>query len=899
MRSGAWNAWAISLAACCLLTVPEVRGREPSPLPQGQGEDPVDWWAYVPLGDVAIERSAGQGGGAHPVDRLLGQHLAGTSLEPAPRATPLVLLRRATFALTGLPPTREARARFLEDVASRGFDGAWAALLDELFASPHYGESEARRWLDVVRYGETNGYERDSAKPNIWRYRDWVIRALQADLPYDQFIGLQIAGDEYAAEMTDLAERTDALLATGFYRLGLWDDEPADRPQAKADEHAEIVDTISQTVFGSTMGCARCHDHKADPFTQAEYFALTAHFAGVRGYSYDGALDLAEMPKEGVITEEERDELVEEIDREIREHLDAQQPTGRETAESSAGAGDVGAGAKSAILGDARAAEANVMWRYAESAGKRGDSAAAGANAERMSGWEQPGFDDEAWKEGPGAFGTKGTPHAIIGTPWASREIRMRTTFALEEIPESVYLTLHHDDDVIVYLNGQVILTRAGYRTDYTAIQLRDVARGALVVGRNVLAVFCMQDFGGQVIDVGLHAGFEPAGEAADLCRLESLGDAPCLELLDRRERARTHPVSAPFPAQVVSEVGRMAPDQFIHGRGSVHAPGDKVEPTLPAAWVAGSRPGAATYHLPEPSPDARTSGRRRALSDWAFDGGAHLTARVEANRLWQGLFGRGLCRTAGDFGRLGERPTHPELLDRVAEELIRSEWSRKSVQKWLMLSRTYQRSSRASEVSIAGDPRNDHLARFDPRRLTGEELRDAALFVTGELNRRVFGPWVFPPMAKEVLATASRPDQAWGRSTPEDANRRSLYVHVKRSLREPLLAAFDQPDPDLPCAVRFPTNVPTQALLTLNGEFMGARATAFAEVLASEAEGEHEQIGLAIEIALQREPEPGEVERAAELLEALRREHGAGQDEVLRLFALGLLNRNEFIWVD
>ena len=826
-----------------------------------------EWWAYAPLVRPSVSS------GDHPVDELLERHLESVDLEPVPAADPGTLLRRATFALTGLPPTPDERGRFLEEVAASEFDSAWGQLLDRLFESPHYGESEARKWLDVVRYGETNGYERDSAKPNMWRYRDWVIRALQADTPYDDFVRLQLAGDEYASGMTDPGERADALLATGFYRLGLWDDEPADREQAAADERADIVDTISQTVFGSTLGCARCHDHKADPFSQADYYALTAHFAGLRGYSYDASVDVADGPVDGQITVGERDARIAAIDVEIGEFA-AELPVPDATVHT--------------LIADGRSGEPTA-WRYLEGDAPRD--------------WEQPAFDASGWPEGSGAFAKEGTPDVAIGTQWASPSIHLRSTFRLEEIPAHLHLTLLHDEEVTVFLNGIPVVDRMGPSNDYATIQLGEAARKALVVGRNVLAVAGRQSNGGQYLDAGLHTGFDQAAEGAHIARLEATEDPAAETLLARRRRAVSHPVAAPFPAQVIAEIGPEPPDQYVHLRGSVHAEGDLVAPALPAAWLVGDN-SSQVLSFAAVAETAQTSGRRRAFADWAFDdwafdGGAHITARVEANRIWQGLFGRGLCRTSGDFGRLGERPTHPELLDLVASELIARDWSRKSLQRWLMESRAFQRSSIADPQLIDVDPRNDHLARFDPRRLSAEELRDTALLVSGELNPETLGPWVFPPLAPEVLATASRPDAAWGKSAPEQARRRSIYVHVKRSLREPLLAAFDQPDPDLPCPVRFPTNVPTQALLTLNGEFMRARADAFAEHLESVAGDQDERLRVGILRALQRDPLPGEIDSGVAFLSKLRNEQDVTERDALALYALALLNRNEFIWVD
>ncbi len=811
--------------------------------------------------------------GDHPVDLHVEQRRAASDLHAAAAADPETLLRRATVALTGLPPTAEDRAAFGASVAELGFDAAWDGLLAELQASPQYGVHGARAWLDLVRYAETNGYERDSPKEAIWRYRDWVVDALNEDLPYDRFVQLQMAGDEYAASMGSREEATRAMLATGVYRLGVWDDEPSDRPQALSDERADIVDTFSQLVFATTMGCARCHDHKADPVSQKDYFALTAHFRGVQGYRYGGTRALAGKGAPGVWTTVERDKAVTEVDAKIAALVAA----------AAKGSSD----APATLVHDARMGGAE--WKY--------------SMTPPLDGWATPGFDARDWPTANGGFGTKGTPGALIGTDWKTPDILLRTQFRLESIPRALRVRLHHDEDVKVFLNGVPVFERAGFQVTYKDYQLGPEALQALVVGRNVLAVHCHQTAGGQYIDVGLDTHLDLSTVDGILVGAQALseGDGPdaqrSQELLTLRKGHLGRPVVEPFPAQVVYERGGEPEAQHVELRGSVHALGDVVAPGLPSAWRRGARAGAASYSIPPVPEGAATSGRRTALADWAFDGGAHLTARVQANRVWQKLFGRGLCRTPGDFGRLGEQPTHPVLLDELAWQLIDRGWSVKSLEGWIMKSRTYRMASAGDPAAESIDPRNNLYWRFDPHRLTAEEFRDAALAVSGDLDETLGGPWVFPPLAPEVLATSSRPNAAWGKAQGTDAVRRSLYVHVKRSLREPLLAALDQPDPDLPCPSRFPTNVPTQALLTLNGTFAQSVALALAESVGSQ--GDEAWCAAAIEKALGRGPNEGEAARGAELIRTVMADHGETLESARRLFALALLNRNEFMWVD
>jgi hypothetical protein len=853
---------------------------EQHPLEEHRATADASWWAYGPLQEQESRKSGGADEPNHPVDQHIYAGLEAAGYAPAKRATPATLLRRASFSLTGLPPSAAERKAFLADVEERGFDSAWSSLLDRLFASPHYGEAQARHWLDLVRYAETDGYERDSQKKNIWRYRDWVVRALGGDMPYDQFVQWQLAGDEFASDLDDPFEVAEAHIATGFYRVGLFDDEPADRLQAVSDDRADIVDTVSQVIFGTTMGCARCHDHKADPITQKEYFALTAHFTGVTRYSKNGHRPFADRPGDGIWEVPAHEARLAELEGWL----------GIEAAQLGIGKTiDV-----PEVTEYVRTAEADANpWRY-RFLGEPTDD-----------GWQAPAFDDAEWSAGPAGFGTHGTPGAKIGTVWNGPRVQLRQTFRLTEIPESLQLRYHHDDDLKVYLNGQLIFERAGYITKYQDHQLDATAISALVVGRNVLCVECSQDFGGQYVDVGLSNRWDFAAPGGLLEAVRRTLASPATEshddlarLFALRERHLAEPTARPYPAHVVYEEGATPPRQFVEMRGSAHAPGDEVEPALPNAWLVGASPDAPEYALPSPDAASPSSLRRRALSEWAFDQGSHITSRVAANRAWQFLFGRGLCRSSGDFGRLGESPTHAALLDAVAAELVARDWSLQSLQRWLMESRTYQSSTERSARAVEGDPRNDLYAGFDPRRLTAEEFRDAALATSGELNPERFGPWVYPPLAKEVLATSSQPNNAWGQSTAEDALRRSLYVHVKRSLREPLLAVLDQPDPDLSCAVRFPTNVPTQALLTLNGAFVNKRASALASGVLSRTDGP-DAVRAAIEQVLGREADPDEIQRGTSLLNELTQEMELPLEDAMQLFTLGLFNRNEFIWID
>jgi hypothetical protein len=344
-----------------------------------------------------------------------------------------------------------------------------------------------------------------------------------------------------------------------------------------------------------------------------------------------------------------------------------------------------------------------------------------------------------------------------------------------------------------------------------------------------------------------------------------------------------------------VSENGRTPPETFVLLRGNPRSRGDKVAPGFPSVLTDKSPV------LTEPGRDATTSGRRKVLAEWIANPANPLTARVLVNRVWQYHFGRGIVRSSSDFGYRGSPPTHPELLDWLASEFVAGGWKLKALHKRIVLSGTYQMSSRPDAAALTKDPENDWFWRFDLRRLSAEEVRDSILAVSGNLNRsKMGGPSIFPRISAEVLAGQSRPGSGWRPSAPEEQARRSVYVHIKRSLTVPLLGVFDAADPDASCPVRCATTQPTQALSMLNGDFLNEQAKVFADDLRQKAgEDPAAQVRLALRRTTQRNPSAREVERGVELIARLRDKHQLSPQEALRSFCVLALNLNEFIYLE
>jgi hypothetical protein len=381
------------------------------------------------------------------------------------------------------------------------------------------------------------------------------------------------------------------------------------------------------------------------------------------------------------------------------------------------------------------------------------------------------------------------------------------------------------------------------------------------------------------------------AGDNPD--RLTGERAAAYKQLRKQYAKVQRQPVVAEM-ALCVTEAGRAAPDTFVLFRGNPHVKGPKVEPAFPLTLDA------PAPVLPELAADAKSSGRRLVLANWIASKDNRLTARVMANRVWQYHFGRGIVRSSSDFGLHGTRPTHPELLDWLAGEFVGRGWRLKELHRLILTSNAYRMSSRGNDKALSLDPANDLFWRFDMRRLSAEEVRDSILAASGCLNPKMYGPGVYPEIPKEVLAGQSVPGRGWGKSPPEEQNRRSVYVHVKRSLLLPILESFDLAEPDRPTPVRFATTQPMQALAMINGAFLNQQAEVFAARLKREAgEDTEKQVRLALSLATARPPDEREIRRGVGLIESLRREDGATAEQALRYFCLVVFNLNEFLYLD
>lgn len=834
-------------------------------------------WAFQPVKRPTSPVVQNPAWAHNPIDAFILARLEAKGLKPNPPATPQELIRRVHYDLTGLPPTPKEVDEFVAawDAPSAKRQAIWEKVVERLLDSPRYGEKWGRHWLDLVRYAETNSYERDNPKPHVWRYRDYVIRAFNSDKPFDLFIKEQLAGDELGEPGASATGASpDALIATGFYRLGIWDDEPSDPVQSRYDGLDDIVATTGQVFLGLTFDCARCHDHKIDPILQKDYYRLVSFFHNINHYRNGGPTD--EQP---IGTPEQRDAFtkrakeIEEQRAKLQTQIAAIENEYRQLAKQQAGGGDLD----------------DLRYRFYRNAWTK------------LPDFTQFKYEDEG-KLPKNLFDlSPRTRNEAIGFVFDANLI----------VPQAGLYTfyLDSDDGSRLILDGKALITYDGIH-GMGKVQKKTVK---LPQGRLPIKLEYFQN----VFGYGLYVAWSGPGfakrmlsaptdnpVAVDITKLMRrdgstiLGQKKYAEwealLYALNESRQADKMPKIDMALCVTEPGPRAPETFVLLRGNPHVRGDKVEPAFPTIF------NLPAPKLPDLPPGAKTSGRRTVLANWIASQENALTARVIVNRLWQHHFGRGIVRSPNDFGTQGTRPTHPELLDWLASEFVAKGWQMKTLHRLILTSNTYQMSSRGNAEALKLDPTNDLFWRFDMRRLTGEEIRDSILAISGNLNLKMYGPGIYPEIPKEVLEGQSVPGRGWGKSSPEEAARRSVYIHVKRSLLYPILDSFDLAEADRSTPVRFSTTQPTQALGMLNGQFLNKQAAIFAQRLQKEAGNEvADQVRLALSLATQRTPGADEVQRGMRLIESLQREESVTSEAALRTFCLVVLNLNEFVYLD
>ncbi len=775
----------------------------------------ASYWAYQPLQQVSVP-GLKDDFVSNPIDAFILAGLREKGMEPNSRAGDIQLQRRLSYDLTGLPPKPNSMN--------------WPESVDHYLESPHFGEKFASHWLDLVRYAETNGFERDSQKPEIWRYRDYIIKAFNEDKPFDRFILEQLAGDQ-------LPDKTlNSCIATGFMTLMQRDDEPADRPQAHADVVGDIVDVTAEAFMGTTMGCAKCHDHKADPVTQADYFSMMSFFDGIKQDLFKGPNHTWIDPSVSQKREEER--------RANHEEIEALWKTG----------------------------DRKLLDPYLKRSKTPRDVETNWKRLPRIPanpGWSLPSFDADA-------VGFKVSDKLPRNKP-----LTLRSEFGLQEIPKHFLIYLKGElQQLEIFINGAPV--HQGVTEKVHGEYFIPLPVAELTTGKNVIGIIAKSNRD----KIEVRVTREPVHDldANQLATIHpglisaTLGDEFGSKMKPLQEvRKKLEVPLAGIRYHGVHEDEKIEAPR-IHKRGSVHAQGDEV----PVAF-----PKVLDKTKVEPK---RT---RLELAKWIASPDHPTTARVWANRLWQYCFGHGLVETSNDFGALGTGVTNQALLDWLASELVRSNWSTKHVLRLMLNSSTYRLSSKGMNDK---DPTNRLHWKYTPRRLSAEEVWDTYLVLTQQMKFDFGGPPVRPKMPDAVLATSSKPRSVWPPSPGDSANRRAVYIHAKRSIKLPMLANFDSPERDLSCPSRFATTVPTQALTMLNSERMNDFSDRFAARLSGSLD---EKVKEAFKLATSREITEGELHELNGLVTDLREKHQVSEEQIMPRLCLLILNLNETIYLD
>jgi len=851
--------------------------REPVKKLGGMSADEAkSWWSFQPL--PAVEGIAN----SSQIDTFLNSALEKQALTPNPPADKRTLIRRATYDLTGLPPSPAEVAAFLADSSPEAF----ATVVERLLASPQYGVKWGRHWLDVVRYADTAGENTDRPLPHAWRYRNWVFESFNRDLPYDEFVRLQLAGDILRAGGTREAH-SEGIVATGYLAIARRFGHDIDKDIHLMFE--DVIDNVGKNFLGLTTGCARCHDHKYDAISAEDYYALYGIFSSSR-FSFPGCEPIGQ-PRDMVplLPQAEVESLlapwraqVAAAEAEKQRRTAAVIPTERlkELALSSPrrlAEGKVGEGAEVPLLDP----QGQPLSRIAARQGEVFlltilPNEGHGADTTRLE-WtiNELGGGSQHWNLADAASNLlAGNPH--IGAAqgqWCFLETTNGPVFLHdrhEEIQGNQALkswTIGELPAVIANSSDQPV-------TVWTTLPGKSIFVHPGAQRPVSVAWVCPVD--GEFAITGRVADAHPAGLDGVSYQLDHLQSPEFGTALSETGRILSAPLPDPGPMPVIpvayAVIEAEAKNARVHERGDQELLGAEV----PRRWLS-------VFGGELVSADAGSG--RKPLGDWIA---AHpLTARVMVNRIWQGHFGNGIVRSPNDFGARGEPPTHPELLNWLASQFVAGGYRVKEMHRLIMNTAAYQRSSARSESLAEQDAENRLLGRFPRRRLEAEEIRDSLLLAAGQLDLTPSEAHPFPPESTWTFSQHAPFNAVY------ENNHRSAYLMMQRQRRHPYLTLFDGADTNSSTAVRQTTTVPTQALYFMNDPFFHTQAGTFAAALVTlpdEARVPH-----AFQQLFQREPSTAERKQAARFLES----YPGTPDEKLAAYARVLLAGNEFLHLD
>ena len=791
------------------------------------------FWAFQSVKDPAVPKVKNASWVKTPVDAFILAKLEEKGLKPAPPASKTALLRRATFDVTGLPPTEREIDDFLADKSPKAFD----KVVDRLLASPRYGERWGRHWLDVARYADSTGNDEDHRYPYAWRYRDYAIAAFNNDMPYDQFVREQIAGDLLPPGKNEKFNAR-GVVATGFLALGAKALAQVDKKKMLYDVWDEQVDVTSRAFLGLTMACARCHDHKFDPILTKDYYSMVGMFASTKSFEKvnQGVASLLYRPLEtdtDYKAYQGYQAKVGMVNLEADELLDAQ---ARKASEKSA-----------AMVADYMLGAESIYAKHAKA--------------------------EDVAKE-------KGLDAGVLNK-WVK---------LLTAKPEMADTSKPYLAEWLVAAPDKLLDVAQGYQKRYQealAEHWKGVekthagTRKKLEAGDPV-----KEEIKAEGKDAFYNAVFAkngpfaiPAKEREKLCPEDVKR-----QVAELRAKADVMKKAGPPEPDMADSVSEDKPvQQKVLLRGDYNNPGEDAPLAVPAILVKA-----------EPAPAAFSGSGRLETANWIASAKNPLTARVMVNRLWMWHFGEGIVGSPDNFGKMGSRPTHPELLDYLASRFVEGGWSIKKMQRMMMLSNAYQMSADTDEKTMAADPENALISRFNRQRLDVEEIRDAMLAIDGTLDSTMGG----------TLQTGFGTDgeNSAGRLSlnPETVKRRTVYLPLRRSNLPTLLNLYDFGDATTVNGKRAMTNVAPQALFMMNSEFVTERANNITKTLLENKNlTDRDRINEMFVKALDRKPAADEMDAGFTYMNRFKEKFHADNAAAWQSFFHILLTSNEFIYVE
>ena len=911
---------------------------------QSSNSSPAAHWAFQPADSPARPTVRDRHSGQNPIDDFIQAKLEAQGLSLSAPADPYTRLRRVTFDLTGLPPAPSDIATFVNDHTPQNY----SQTVDRLLSSPHYGERLGKIWLDAAGYAESNGYfNADSDRPLAYRYRDWVVRSLNRDLPYDQFVRDQLAGDELAHFVPDqdaTPTTIELLEATHYLRNGQdgTGESDGNDDEVRIDRYTVLesaMQNISSSLLGLTIQCAKCHDHKFEPLTQRDYYSFQALLAGIYAPTAwkkpNERVAYASLPGEFAAWQARTQQLEQQIQQqqtELTAWVKAHRPRGQILFAdqfqdvsaslahwSNATPGDtVPAGKVPVQLNQTTAPsqlvqDGRMQFNGAGTEGSSGISTKSEFDwtPEAVGGIIQVTFDlidnkltpdgqpaDRvgyfiAMRDFNDATELQGGNVLIDGNPSSGSVVYLDYPGSderkLDAIGTTGYVPGHHNCVRVThqgegkYLLQHLYEGRAEEKT--VTLSAADLPNGGfgfeICCGRSAI-----------IDNVSVEA-FDPQVPTGVLATFQQELDERQKPLVEARQAQAQLSQNRPGKIALATDITTTPPPTHLLVRGNYAEAGPVVEPA-PFQLLIDSE---APFEVRPPGDSPQTTGRRLALANWVTRPGsraAGLLARVHVNRLWQHHFGTGLVATPENLGISGAPPSHPELINWLASELVRSNWSTKHIHRLILNSATYQQTSATDAARTAGDADGRLLSRFPVRRLDAEAIRDAMLAVSGDLDTQLGGPYVASTRESngEVLIPASHPQ----------ANRRAVYLQQRRSQVVSMLQVFDAPSIVFNSTRRARSTMPLQSLNLLNSDFAVLRAKHLAERLQREYPSEPDRLSAAWLLTAGHPAEPEQRTLLTQFLDTQVQEYAGPADSRQRAWVdlcQMLLAGNQFLYLD